>query len=473
MMKRMNLIALATAVVGAIVIGGSAIAARKVCDDGTYPPCNTPPVATETNNNLSFPVIWADVDPEVNPGFQQSLDPWLFATVSSDGTGYYTDVGGGPVSCVGENDITPPAPVPPNVLCYHGRLNEGLSEETGQPVLTGDPKVWMLQQRQPFNQWQVFNTGDPGAGTPVAVTGVDTGDLLESSIVIKAKMIRTEFTLLKNVDSDTDFTSFRTENGCSLNENDTGAGTSPTNCFAAHSMSGAIPGTDQSIQETQGTESLSRDLLIDPRTVKTARNYFDPTIPLPVIEADEPDPRIVLLEPPLGMDATVYSACARFIIQKVNGDPAELYWDSVEGSWMPRSVANTPVVDLNAWGGTYSAEINAGGSLIYGYNWKTKSFSEGGGVYRLTFVLEGGPSASGRCVYELNTVFDDNTMSINVGERRPATVLSASALGGTRGEGGAVYVDVEIGGGGGGRDKLRTLDRDVVQAQDRDQDRVH
>lgn len=449
MMTRLTLIALTTALIGTLASGGSAIAARRTCEDGSFPPCNKPPVGEAASNNLSFPVIWP-VTNVMKPGFVQSDDPWVFEEVLSDGTNYYTDVGSGPVYCVGEDDITPPENIPSDVLCYRGRLNEGLDEGTGEPILTGDPKTWMLQQRQPHNQWQIFNTFDANTGTPVAVTGIDTGDLLESSIVIKAKVIRTEFTLLKNVDDDPDFTSYRSENGCVLQENDIGAGTAPNNCFAAHSMSGAVPGTDRSIAETQGTESLSAALLRDPREVKTAKTYFDPTIPVPVTEAEEPDPRIVAIDPPLGMDATVYSPCARLIIQKFAGDADSLYWDSSEGSWMPRSVANTPVVDINAWGGSYSAEINAGGNLIYGYNWSTKDFSEGAGEYRLTFVLEGGPSDTGRCVHERNTVFDDDTMSINVGERRPATVVSATDLGGSRGEGGAVYVDVEIGGGGGG-----------------------
>jgi hypothetical protein len=475
----MNLIALTAALIGAMTLGGSAIAARKTCPDGGYPPCNKPPVGETASNNLSYPVIWADG--VVRPDFAPTDTPWRFEGVTWDAVeeNYFTDVGQGPVYCVGEDDITPPELVDSKILCYYGRRNLGISEVTGQREFEGDPKAWMLQQRQPFNQWQVFNTVDPVIGTPVVVTGVDTGDLLESSITIKAKQIRTEFTLLKTVSggagyedpkiagivADDEFTQFRPEHGCVLNDNVTIA---PNNCFAAHSMSGAVPGTDQSIAETQGTDWPFDDqhLLLDPRDVKMAKTYFDPSIPVPAAapgtEESEPDPRIVPIEPPLGMDATVYTPCARLVIQKLTGDPANLYWDSdagsLGGSWMPRADVNSPVVDINSWSGSYSAEINAGGSLIYGYNWNTQKSSEGAGAYRLTFVLEGGSVEEGRCgagVEYLNTVFDDTTLSINVGERRPATVLSKTALAGTRGEGGAVYVDVEIatggGGGGGGR----------------------
>jgi hypothetical protein len=474
MLARTKIVALTTALIGALALGGNAYAARKTCPDGGFPPCNKPPVTESGGNNLSYPVIWAEG--VVKADFTPTDTAWKFQAVLEDGMGgYYTDVGQGPVYCVGEEDVVPPATVPDDVLCYHGRLNLGISEETGQREFVEPPKVWWLQQRQPFNQWQVFNRADPFLATPVVVTGVDTGDLLESSITIKAKQIRTEFTLFKNVSgdpghpnekiasivADPDFLEFRPEYPCELNANDDAIPTAPNNCFAAHSMSGAVPGTDQSIAETQGTEYPFEDqaLLLDPRDVKMAKSYFDPSIVVPAgadpgTEAEETDPRIVAIDPPLGMDATVYTACARLLIQKLTGDPATLYWDSVEGSWMPRSAINTPAVDIRTWDGSYSVEINAGGSLIYGYNWNTKNFAEGAGEYRLTFLIEGSSADGGRCIYDSNAVFDDTSLSVNVGDRRPATILTPAALGATRGEGGAVYVDVEIGtsgGGGGGR----------------------
>ena len=475
MLTRFNSIALTMALAGALTLGGSAIAARRVCDDGSYPPCAKPPPAEAASNNLSFPVIW----PEgvYKPDFVPSPGvAWTFAEVLEDEVGHYTQASGGEkVYCVGETDITPPEKIPPEVLCYYGRFNAGIDEDTDEPVLTGDPKVWWLQQRAQ-NRWQVYNTVDPDTATPVVVTGVDTGDLLESSIVIKAKVIRTEFTLFKNVDDDADFAGALTPEAggtCAL-------GTPATNCFAAHAMSGAVPGTDRSIAETHGTDypdpavdtsdRLAPEFLLkDPRDVKKAINYFDPTIPVPAAmaadpgtESENPDPRIVPIDPPLGMDATIYSNCARMIIQKTTGDVAGLYWDSDEGSWMPRSIANSPVVDISTYGGDYSAEINAGGNLIYGYNWNTKSLAEGAGAYRITFLLESDLLDGGRCTSALNTVFDETSRSINVGERRPATILSAdgfAGLGATHGEGGAVYIDVEIGttggGGGGGGGKGR------------------
>jgi hypothetical protein len=455
-------IALASLAAAALVgIGGVASAAPQWCIDAGGPPCKGgpggggEPVGT---NNLSYPVIWSDN--VTKSDFTPSTAPWTFATITTPTT-----------ECVQQDP--PVATVSPEIACYYGEKNLGLDEETDGHVFEPPAKIWWLQQRQTLgNNWQVFNITDAAAEggasstTPVVVTGIDTGDLLESSITISAKQIRTEFTLLKRVTydgqlenaTDSDYTAYLAFNGgtCVLEDNSTLA---PNNCFAAHNMSGAVPGTDQSINEIQGTDygEITQGGLIDPQLVKVVKNYFDPT--LLVVEAEEPgDPRIVAVDPPVGIDATVYSACARLIIQRIT-DPTHVpVWSSTAiggvaagehgGYWTNGNGIDPPLVDVAAWDGTYSAETNAGGSVIYGYNWNTKEDSSGGGDYRLTFVLEGDA-----CDYDLNTVFDSTTKSVNVGERRPARVMSADDLGGTGNEGGLVYVDVNIaqsGGGGGG-----------------------
>jgi hypothetical protein len=346
--------------------------------------------------------------------------------------------------------------------------------------------IWWLQQRQTLgNSWQGFNVTDADAetaagteeGTPVVVTGVDSGDLLESSITIKAKQIRIEYTLLKRIAGDSilgnvtdnDYLQYLAfDSGtCAPNDNSVQA---PNNCLVAHGMSGAVPGTDQSINETQGTnyyDPTNGEGLIDPQSIKAIKNYFDPDAVLPPgAEADEPDPRIVALDPAVGVDATVYSGCARLIIQSISDPALTPVWNSTatngvaygtHGGYWTNGV-EPPVVDIAAWdtgtgvAGAYSAEINAGGSVIYGYNWNTKLLSAKGD-YRITFVLEGNS-----CPFDLNTVFDETTKSVNVGERRPAVVLAEGDFGGTGEEGGLAYIDVSVGasgggGGGGGRGK--------------------
>lgn len=161
------------------------------------------------------------------------------------------------------------------------------------------------------------------------ITGVDTGDLLESSITIKAKQIRTEFTLLKRViadpvlgnATDPDYVNYLDfgSGSCVLGDN---VSIAPNNCFAAHNMSGAVPGTDQSINEIQGSDfgDTNQGGLIDPQAVKVVKNYFDPNT----------DPRIVLVEPPVGMDATVYSGCARLVIQRITNPALTPVWSSTQ-----------------------------------------------------------------------------------------------------------------------------------------------
>ena len=118
-----------------------------------------------------------------------------------------------------------------------------------------------------------------------------------------------------------------------------------------------------------------------------------------------------------------------------------------------------PVENVAVWDGSYSVETNASGTLIYGYNWNTKLIpqSEKSGDYRLTFLLEGSPTAdpatSGKCDVDLNTVLN-STQVVNKGAVRPGTVLTPAelaALGAHHGEGGAVIVDVVLGATGSGK----------------------
>jgi hypothetical protein len=404
----------APAAIGALILAtlflpSTVLAAKGVCKDGTPPPCK-PGTSEETaQNNLSFPAIISD---NVYPAGWLVVTGWMFAPIAAGADTL-------PFGCVGEDDIVPPATVDPSILCYWGRKNLGLDEVTGLPNLVGDPTLWWLQQRA-ANKWQAHNPVDPDPSTPVVVTAVDWGDLLESAGTLKQKQVRTEMTLLQNVDSDPDF---NTVDGAS-----TLFGLCPdetVNCFAAFAMSGAVPGTDQSIAEIQGTDygpgALVGDFpgtraLIDPREVKP------------------------------GFDATVYSRCARLAIQKITGDAASLSWDPATGHWEGPAV-NNPAIDLSAQTDAYSAEINAGGNLIYGFNWNTKQQAEGSGVYRLTFVIDG-PS---RCPVS-NTEFGMDTIIANPGNLNEAFLVPKGDMrlnGGD--EGGLTYIDitVQVSGGGG------------------------
>lgn len=434
------------------VVGTAHAAKGGLCKDGTLPPCKPGGGEEEgAGNRLSFPVIFSDNQPPT--GWVPFPGTWVFEPVFND-TIPFTSFGGVNVPCVTETDIVPPATVPSNVLCYYGRKNLGLE---ANPQFEEPTKVWWLQQRTQ-NNWQVFNITDADAeaaagsqtSTPVEISGFDFGDLLESTTSLKQKQVRTEVTLFKNAGSDPDYAQYIATNfggNCVLNPN--AAGTAPNNCLAAHSMSGAVPGTDQSIAEIQGTDFgpgagngdfPGSQTVLDPTLVKIALDETGAAIPV---------------------HATVYSKCARLLIQKLV-TPSDAVWSSdVDtnghgGQWVGGGALD-PVVDVAAWDDTYSAETNAGGSVINGYNWNTKANLDGNGLYRVTYVLEGSAENEGKCSYSLNTVFGPNTKLVNPGNVNPGTVVSAEEEHFHHGEGGLAYVDINIQatgeGGGGGRNR--------------------
>ena len=162
--------ALALISVGSVMVSGSALALRPGCD---APPCGGPPVVEEGgSNNLSFPAIMSD-----------NVPPNDFVVTYPDDDPVFA-----PIQSVAECTTGVPdgSAVPEDILCYF------------------DGKVWWLQQRA-ANKWQAYPPGDPDTSTAVDVSAVDVGDLLESSRSIKAKQIRTEFTLLMDATSDPDF----------------------------------------------------------------------------------------------------------------------------------------------------------------------------------------------------------------------------------------------------------------------------
>lgn len=365
------------------------------------------------SNNLSFPVVFSD---NARPPSYVDNDVWTFFG------GPWTDADEDGVPDMCTTGVPVGSSVPGDEVCYYDGVD-----------------MWWLQQRAP-NRWQAFDPVDPDPTTPVVVSAIDWGDLLESTPALNLRKIRTEVTLMLDATADPDFAPYVVdpeafplvapfETPC-------------PQCFAAFEMSGAVPGTDQSINEIQGTsfgpgtgDYPGTQALIDPTTLKR----------------DTVTDR--------GFHATVYTRCARFLIQKVTGQPGDLRWSSVNGHWGPVSAVNTPVVELAAYDNSYSAEINAGGSMIFGYNWNAKLDSSGEGTYRISFVLDGGPSAdTPRCNVDLNTEFDETTIIANPGEVTQGQVLTRSALeslGGDGSEGGLTYVDVALvgkgsGGGGGG-----------------------
>jgi len=177
-------------------------------------------------------------------------------------------------------------------------------------------------------------------------------------------------------------------------------------------------------------------------------------------------------EPPVpelgpGVEATVYSHCARLTIQRLlvnRGDPqlSDLVWVPGEG-WAPADggddIINPPIFNMAVYEGGdgpgyYSAEINVKGRIIYGYTWNVRRLNDGAGDYRLTFSFDencGGVT--------LNTFFTDGITELIL----PVEVLLEEPGGGGTPAldyaNNLTYIDITIndksggggGGGGGGR----------------------
>ena len=364
--------------------------AQRTCRDGTPPPCK-PEGGEAGANNLSYPVILSD---GYGPGGFPADTAWTFRTIVDLAT-----------DCT--MGVLPGTPVPDNVACYYD-----------------GSQVWWLSQRQSLgNFWKTFSTADPVPASRVVVTALDWGDLLESSPRLNTRRIRTEMTLYKDatgsVDGDADFNGFIAgfpqvypfSAPCVDPGANAGVG-----CFAAFGMSDAVPGTEQSINEMQGTD-FGFDTVAKAEAHATATGALvDPTLVKFASSAHDIDGNLASVPLPLGFHATVYSRCARLVIQKINLPGAEVTWDPARHVWGPWPDVASPAVDIKAWQDGYSAEINASGTLIYGFNWNARLWDSG--LWRLTFVLDNGvnglPDPTGEhCEVLPNTLFTSNTLVAN------------------------------------------------------------
>ena len=90
-------------------------------------------------------------------------------------------------------------------------------------------------------------------------------------------------------------------------------------------------------------------------------------------------------------EAMVFTAGARLTIQRIV-DPTKATWDAATHQWIGSGVVapefNSAVHEKTSDGpGSYGAELNVQGKIIYGYNWSTDGLFNG--EYRLTFSLDG------------------------------------------------------------------------------------
>lgn len=176
-----------------------------------------------------------------------------------------------------------------------------------------------------------------------------------------------------------------------------------------------------------------------------------------------------------GLQATIYSPCARLTIQKLlvdrevlADDPSLLTWVPEEG-WLGSAsvIINNPIFNMAVHDaadgpGYYNAEINVKGKIIFGYTWNVRRLNEGAGDYRITFSFDQVCDT-----VNLNTFFTPGVTEIILPEEEEESTLVASDdEGGESPVGGATamldtlnnltYIDVRIterSGGGKGKKK--------------------
>jgi len=331
-----------------LLTGGATLWAKGPVDGGGQEPSD------EAGNNLSFPVIWGEGVPKVLPG-TAGMEPQLVGEWWYQWGTNGVDPEVTPASCPPDPDETNPDLNPEALpLCDDGI--EGVVDmdmQAGLPPADNPlPLVKAYLQKDQNNIWQALS------GTPTEysvaepdgqlyVDWIDWGDNLESVDWYTRSQVRTEVVLFKD---------------------NPDVVTSPWLEYGMRHTDG------WGINEVHGLAAS--------------------------IENGEPE---VLA----GDQATVYSHCARFTIQKLlveRDDPrlSSLIWIPGEG-WTepqdyPDDLINPPIFNGSVYEGGdgpgyYSAEINVKGRIIYGYTWNVRKLNDmagetAAGDYRLTFSFD-------------------------------------------------------------------------------------
>lgn len=290
------------------------------------------PGGETAGNNLSFPYMWAEVDPffattssatRMRNTYrnryrvaQQSITP---ATYSLAGEWWYWW------------GFTPGTEGNPDIpwVCEPSPANPTACLDGSSPG-TGWEKVYL--QKDPLNKWQATTIN--GTGAMVYVDRIDWGDNLESVDWNTRSKIRTEIALYIDEPAGENWVEYlmRHLDGWGIDE------------LHGVSTEGGAP------VELNATE------------------------------------------------ATVYSHCARLVIQKLSdiGEDGsfDCTWNDELRYWTGDSkppLFSDPVYKAGDGPGYFSAEINVKGKIIYGYTWDVRRLQdpeEPTGVYRLTFALD-------------------------------------------------------------------------------------
>ena len=234
----------------------------------------------------------------------------------------------------------------------------------GETLITGieqscseDTSVSAAIQKDLGNSWQAENMLLPGN----SVSSLDWGDNIEVKDWSVGQQVRVETALYADLGEDT-MTGYEM---CHVS----GKGTDE--------VWGARIATGGGGEMT--TEAASEEPAAE-----------EPAVEEPAVEEAPGDGGKSLIEYE-SAEAMVYTAGARLTIQRIDAD-ANPTWDATQRRWVGPGVAdpvfNGAVHEKTSDGpGSYGAEINVSGKVVFGFNWQTDGLFNG--EYRITFSLDG------------------------------------------------------------------------------------
>ena len=272
------------------------------------------------------------------------------------------------------------------VLTTPGTMGETLITGIEQPC-SEDTSVSAALQKDLGNSWQADNMLMPGN----SVSSLDWGDNIEVKDWTVGPPVRIETALYADLGEDT-MTGYEMCHVSGKGTDEvwgariaTGGGSEMTTEAGSESPATEEPATEEPATEEPATEEPATE---EPATEEPATEEPAKEEPQEALAPGDSSKSLIEYE---STEAMVYTAGARLTIQRIDAD-ANPTWDATQRRWVGPGVAdpvfNGAVHEKTSDGpGSYGAEINVSGKVVFGFNWQTDGLFNG--EYRITFSLDG------------------------------------------------------------------------------------